>query len=126
MDSTFGLEIYASNKLFYTGRARSLVIPVEDGQKAFLAHHVNTISAIVPGEMRYEDTEGNWTTVAVSSGFMEMINNRVKLFCLTVEQEARERAEEQLRQKQSIQEYHRNQMALARAMTRLRVTRNLK
>ena len=85
MDSTFGLEIYASNKLFYTGRARSLVIPVEDGQKAFLAHHVNTISAIVPGEMRYEDTEGNWTTVAVSSGFMEMINNRVKLFCLTVE-----------------------------------------
>ena len=136
MDSTFGLEIYASNKLFYTGRARSLVIPVEDGQKAFLAHHVNTISAIVPGEMRYEDTEGNWTTVAVSSGFMEMINNRGKLFCLTVErpeeidvkraQEARERAEEQLRQKQSIQEYHRNQMALARAMTRLRVTRNLK
>ena len=75
MDSTFGLEIYASNKLFYTGRARSLVIPVEDGQKAFLAHHVNTISAIVPGEMRYEDTEGNWTTVAVSSGFMEMISS---------------------------------------------------
>ena len=29
--------------------------------------------------------------------------------------------EEQLRQKQSIQEYHVNQMALARAMARLRV-----
>ncbi len=48
MDNTFGLEIYASDKLFYSGRARSLVIPVEDGQKAFLAHHANTISAIVP------------------------------------------------------------------------------
>ena len=35
MDSTFGLEIYASNKLFYTGRARSLVIPVEDGRRLF-------------------------------------------------------------------------------------------
>lgn len=135
MDNTFGLEIYASDKLFYSGRARSLVIPVEDGQKAFLAHHANTISAIVPGEMRYQDLEGNWTTVAVSSGFVEMINNRAKLFCLTVErpeeidvrraQEALERAEEQLRQKQSIQEYHRNQMALARAMTRLRVTKKL-
>ena len=104
MDNTFGLEIYASDKLFYSGRARSLVIPVEDGQKAFLAHHANTISAIVPGEMRYQDPEGNWTTVAVSSGFVEMINNRAKLFCLTVErpeeidvrraQEALERAEE--------------------------------
>ena len=37
-------------------------------------------------------------------------------------QEAKDRAEEQLRQKQSIMEYHRNQLALARAMTRLKVT----
>ena len=35
MESTFGLEIYASNKLAYAGRARSLVVPVEDGEKAF-------------------------------------------------------------------------------------------
>ena len=39
---------------------------------------------------------------------------------------AKDRAEEQLRQKQSILEYHRSQMALARAMTRLRVTKELK
>ena len=37
-------------------------------------------------------------------------------------QEAKERAEEQMRQKQSIQEYHMNQLALSRAMARLRVT----
>ena len=59
-------------------------------------------------------------------------DNRVKLFCLTAEspeeidirraQEAKERAEEQMRQKQSIQEYHMNQLALSRAMARLRVT----
>ena len=64
------------------------------------------------------------------------INNRAKLFCLTVErpeeidirraEEARDRAEEQLRQQQSIVEYHRSQAALARAMTRLRVTKELK
>ena len=132
MESTFGLEIYAANRQFFAGRAKSLIIPAEDGQKEFLAHHANMICAIVPGEMRFEDSEGNWLTVAVSSGFVEMINNRAKLFCLTVErpeeidirraEEARDRAEEQLRQKQSIQEYHMNQMALARAMTRLKVT----
>ncbi len=105
------------------------------GEKAFLAHHANLIAAIVPGEMRYEDDEGNKVVVAVSSGFVEMINNRGKIFCLTVErpeeidirraQEAKERAEEQLRQKQSIQEYRMSQLALARAMTRLRVTKEL-
>ena len=59
-----------------------------------------------------------------------MINNRAKLFCLTVErpeeidirraEEARDRAEEQLRQKQSIQEYHVSQASLARAVYRYR------
>ena len=71
---------------------------------------------------------------AVSSGFVEMINNRAKLFCLSVErpeeidirraQEAKEHAEEQLRQKQSIQEYYLSQASMARAMTRLKASRN--
>lgn len=133
MAATFGLEIYASNKLFFVGRASSLVIPAVDGELVFLAHHSNMVSAIIPGEMRFEDEEGNKTLVAVSSGFVEMINNRAKVFCFTVErpeeidvkraEEAKERAEEQLRQKQSLREYHMNQMALARAMARLRVTK---
>ena len=136
MQNTFGLEIYSANRQFYAGRAKSLIIPAEDGQKEFLAHHANMICAIVPGELRFQDAEGNWQEVAVSSGFVEMINNRAKIFCLTVErpeeidirraEEARDRAEEQLRQKQSIVEYHRSQAALARAMTRLKITKDLK
>ena len=113
MRETCGLEIYASNKLAYAGRAQKLIIPAVDGERGFLAHHANVVEAIIPGEMRFADAEGNEHIFAVSSGFVEMINNRAKLFCLT---------EEQLRQKQSIQEYHMNQMALARAMTRLKVT----
>ena len=114
MADTFGLEIYASNKLAFAGRAKTLTIPAVDGEQAFLAQHENIVAAIIPGEMRFEEA------------------NRVKLFCLTAEspeeidirraQEAKERAEEQMRQKQSIQEYHMNQLALSRAMARLRVT----
>ena len=136
MSETFGLEIYASNKLAYAGRAQKLIIPAVDGEQGFLAHHANVVAAIIPGEMRFEDADGNEYVFAVSSGFVEMINNRAKLFCLTVErpeeidirraEEARDRAEEQLRQQQSIVEYHRSQAALARAMTRLRVTKELK
>ena len=36
MESTFGLEIYAANRQFFAGRAKSLIIPAEDGQKEFL------------------------------------------------------------------------------------------
>ena len=36
-------------------------------------------------------------------------------------EEAKERAQEQLRQKQSIQEYYRSKASLARAMSRLKV-----
>lgn len=132
MADTFGLEIYASNKLACAGRAKTLTIPAVDGEQAFLAQHENIVAAIIPGEMRFEEADGTKHVLAVSSGFVEMINNRVKLFCLTAEspeeidirraQEAKERAEEQMRQKQSIQEYHMNQLALSRAMARLRVT----
>ena len=131
MSETFGLEIYASNKLAYAGRAQKLIIPAVDGEQGFLAHHANVVATIIPGEMRFEDADGNTHVFAVSSGFVEMINNRARIFCLSAERpdeidahrarEAKERAEEQLRQKQSIQEYHVNQMALARAMARLRV-----
>ena len=82
MSETFGLEIYASNKLAYAGRAQKLIIPAVDGERGFLAHHANVVEAIIPGEMRFADAEGNEHIFAVSSGFVEMINNRAKLFCL--------------------------------------------
>ena len=49
---------------------------------------------------------------SVSHG--SFVSNRAK--------EALERAQERLRQKQSIQEYHMTQAAMARALTRLKET----
>ena len=131
MLDTFSLQVYASDKLAFSGRAKSLTIPAVDGEQAFLAQHENMVAAIVPGELRFQEDNGTEHILAVSNGFVEMINNRARIFCLSAERhdeidahrarEAKERAEEQLRQKQSIQEYHVNQMALARAMARLRV-----
>ena len=43
MSETFGLEIYASNKLAYAGRAQKLIIPAVDGEQGFLAHHANVV-----------------------------------------------------------------------------------
>ena len=91
------------------------------------------VIATKEGEVRFKEKEDDdWTKVVVGVGFVYISHNRVIMLVDTAErpedidrvraEAALERAKEQLRQKQSIQEYHMNQMALARAMTRLKVT----
>ncbi|HJA13230.1 MAG TPA: ATP synthase F1 subunit epsilon [Candidatus Mediterraneibacter merdipullorum] len=134
---TFGLKIIASDKVFYEGRCRKLIIPAPDGEKGILANHENMVIAIVVGTARVQLAgEDEWKDLAVGSGFAEIVNNRVTLLVDTAERpedidvrrarEQQERAEEQMRQKQSIQEYYHTQASLARAMNRLRVAQDKK
>ena len=133
---TFGLKIIASDKVFYEGRCRKLIIPAPDGEKGILPNHENMVIALAVGIARMEAEEGKWQEVALGQGFAEVVNNRVTLIVDTAErpedidirhaQEQRERAEEQLRQKQSIQEYYHTQASLARAMNRLKLAQDKK
>lgn len=133
---TFGLKIIASDKVFYEGRCRKMVIPAPDGEKGILPNHENMVIAIAVGIARLELEEGQWAEVAVGTGFAEIVNNRVTLLVDTAErpedidirhaEEQRERAEEKMRQKQSIQEYYHTQASLARAMNRLKLAQNRK
>ncbi|HIZ80826.1 MAG TPA: ATP synthase F1 subunit epsilon [Candidatus Mediterraneibacter pullistercoris] len=134
---TFGLKIIASDKVFYEGRCRKLVIPAPDGEKGILPNHENMVIAIAVGTAKLQLAgEDEWKDLAVGTGFAEVVNNRVTLLVDTAErpedidvrhaQEQQERAEEQMRQKQSIQEYYHTQASLARAMNRLRVAQDKK
>ena len=128
---TFGLKIIASDRVFYIGRCRKLILPAPDGKMGILPDHENMVIAISVGDARMEIEEGSWVDIAVGAGFAEVVNNRVTILVDTAErpeeidvrraEEAKERAEEQLRQKQSIEEYHRSKASLARAMARLKV-----
>ena len=129
---TFGLKIIASDRVFYIGRCRKLILPAPDGKLGILPDHENLVIAISVGDARMEIEEGSWVDIAVGAGFAEVVNNRVTILVDTAErpeeidvrraEEAKERAEEQLRQKQSLQEYYRTQASLARAMNRLKVS----
>lgn len=129
---TFGLKIIASDRIFYEGRCRKLILPAPDGEMGILPNHENMVIAVTVGDGRMEVEEGKWVDVALGAGFAEVVNNRVTLLVDTAErpeeidvrraEEARERAEEQMRQKQSIQEYYRTQASMARAMNRLKVS----
>ena len=45
----FSVKVIASNRVFYEGKCRSLVLPELDGEKGILAHHENMIIAIENG-----------------------------------------------------------------------------
>ena len=122
---TFGLKIIASDRVFYEGRCRKLVIPAPDGEKGILPNHENMVIAVKIGMARMEIEEGNWVEVALGRGFAEVVNNRVTLLVDTAEKPEEidiRHAQERIRQKQSIQEYYHSQASLARAMNRLRVS----
>ena len=131
--SKFYLKVISSNRIFYEGFCTCLIIPSVDGEKAIMAHHEEVIVAVDNGEMRMQKEEGGeWSYAVLGKGFCMTANNRVTVLADTVERpeevdanrakEALERAQERLRQKQSIQEYHMTQAAMARALTRLKET----
>lgn len=129
--STFHLKIIASDKVFYDGKCQMLIVPGVDGELAVMAHHQDMVAAIQVGDIRFRENENDvWHNAVVGIGFVHIANNRVTVLVDTAErpedidkvraQHALERAEEQLRQKQSIQEFHVSQASLARAMYRLK------
>ena len=122
--NTFSLKVIACDKVFYDGRCAQVVLPLHDGLKAIQAHHENMVFAVEVGEIRILEENGNTIYGVTGTGFAQIINNRATVIvdtCESPEEIDVRRAEEQLRQKQSIEEYHRSKASLARAMARLKV-----
>ena len=85
-DNTFKLKIVASNRVFYDGRAQTLVIPaIDGGEVGFLAQHENCVTPVEVGEMRIKDTQGKIIHAFVGSGFLEFVNNEATLVCVSAE-----------------------------------------
>ena len=130
MAATFSLQVITANRIFYDGRANMIILPGTDGEIGIMPHHENMVVAVTSGVMRIQKPDEEWIEAAVSSGFASVANNRIKLIVYSAERpeeidihrakEAKERAEERLRQKQSIEEYHMSSASLERAMARLK------
>ncbi len=132
-NQSFSLRIIASDKDYFDGRAVYLNVHTLDGQIAIMAHHAPIVCAVEIGELDVQREEGDWIQVEVGKGILNCANNRVTLLVDTLEtreeldirraEEAKERALERLRQKQSVQEYKMSQASLARALSRLEFSR---
>ncbi len=131
MAKTFHLEIIATDRIFYQGECEHLVITAQDGLLGILAGHEPMVTNLPTGELKYM-VSGKWYYAAISDGFIEVLPDSAIILADNCElpeeidikraEEERQRAEEKLRQKQSIHEYYQTQAALNRAMNRLKVS----
>ena len=118
------------NGVFYDDRASEIILPCIDGQYAILADHEELVLAIYNGKMIIRDSIGDKIEAVVGVGSAQIANNRVIVLVDTAEkpkdidrrraQRALERAEEEMRQNNSIKEYYQAQAAMARALSRLK------
>lgn len=130
--NTFKLKIISSSKVFFDGDCESVTVPyIDGGGQCFMAHHVNTVMPIDVGEMAVKTADGKVINAFVSNGFIEFLNNEAKIVCVSAElpeeidknraEEAKLRAEEELRQQTSQYEYNSAKANLARAIERIKV-----
>jgi len=131
MADTFELEIIAADRVFFRGKCEHLVITAIDGLLGILPGHEPLVTCLPTGELRYM-VDGKWQYAAISEGFIQVMPEKSVILADSCElpeeidikraEEAKQRAEERLRQKQSIMEYYQTQAALNRAMNRLKIS----
>lgn len=131
MAKNFHLEIIATDRVFYKGDCEHLVITAIDGLLGILYGHEPLVTSLPTGELKYM-VDGKWYYAAITEGFIQVMPESSIILAESCElpeeidiklaEEEKARAEEMLKQKQSIQEYYQTQAALNRAMNRLKVS----
>lgn len=130
--NTFPLDILTPERQFFSAQAEALTIQAPDGSLTILAGHAPLVAPFTPGSLSIK-TDGVWREAFHSSGFLEVLREGVIVFAGACEwpedidekraEEAKRRAEERLRQRKSVNEHRNSQIALARAMARLKLAR---
>lgn len=129
-DNTFMVEIVTPEQILLKDEVQFLVVPELNGELGVLKNHAPMIAALDVGVLRYTDPEGKIKKIALSGGFMEVIYNEVRVLAETAEQgseidvlrakAAKERAEKRLQLHDDNINSGRAEMAMRRAMTRLK------
>jgi len=124
----FHLEIVTPERQFLAGEAEAVTVICSDGELTVLTGHEPMIASLEIGNIKIKQN-GTWRTCVSSEGFMDVQPGQVMLFTQACEwpeeidiaraERAKERAMEQLRQKQSLYEYKHTKVSLSRAMARL-------
>lgn len=129
-DNTYMLEIVTPERILFKDEVQFMVAPAVDGQIGVMRNHAPLVAALNIGVLRYKGAGGNEEKIAISGGFMEVIDNTGRILAETAEKgeevdvlrakAARERAERRLAQRDEAINYTRAEQALKRSIARLK------
>lgn len=135
MASTFFLEIVTPEKKFYSGDVEMVILKTPEGEMGILEGHTPMVVAIAVGPVKIKK-DGEWQEAILTEGFMEIKQDKTIILTDTAEwphevdiaraKAAKERAEERLRRQLDQVEHMRSQSALARALARLKVSKEIR
>lgn len=131
--SLIHLKIATPEKIVYENDVLQATIPTQSGEITVLPNHVPLVSALQAGELRVKDKHGEHI-LALAGGFLEIKkNNEIIILADNIErveeidieraEEARKKAEEQMKQAKDVQDvdYARLQAIIEREMNRIRL-----
>lgn len=136
MAKTFNVEFITPDKAVFEGEATSVVLPSDGGSIGILAGHAPLVATLDVGVARVDTVDGEQVLMMVGDGFIEVRDNQVKVLAelgerddeidLARAEEAERRALERLKDR-VVQEvdFNRAKAALTRAMTRIKILRDL-
>ena len=130
MASTLKLEIVTPEGNVFSDDVEVVTLPGVGGQLGVLAHHVDLMTRIVPGELLVR-RGGHDDFIAVGAGLVEITGTHVSIAtdmavaAASIDEakaeEARQRAAARLREKLSSEEVASVNASLARSLAQLRV-----
>lgn len=128
-DQLFHLEIIAPDRIFYQAEAAMLELTTTEGEVGIYAGHIPMTYVVSPGIMTIT-TSSDKKSAALLSGFLMIHPDKIKILADSVEwpeeidkkraEEAKLRAQRRLKENSPSLDPIRAQLALAKALVRLR------
>lgn len=130
MERLLELEVVTAERRVLQERAESIILPAANGYLGLLPGHAPLIAGLAVGVLQFGPYGNEKRRMAISGGFAEVSGDRVTVLADTAElaeeidleraRRAAERAEQRLRSRQAHIDHHRAEMALRRAINRIR------
>jgi len=87
MDKFFRLGIYTIDKMVFDGKVSSLSAPAETGYLGILLNHAPLMTKLKTGKITFKSEDGGLNTInSGSSGFLEVLNNKVSILLDSVDE----------------------------------------
>lgn len=133
-DNTFLLQIVTPEQILFRDEIQFLVVPGAEGELGVMRNHAPLVASLKIGVLRYKDEAGNYRRMALSGGFLEVVDNVARVLAETAERgedidvirakAALERAERRIAQRSEDINLARAEMALQRAIARIKAADN--